>query len=61
MIVQGVGYACRIDHHMYAEVYTGILDNYLLPTIEYYNLDKDTVIFQQDNDSKHTSHVPPRQ
>ncbi|HVI21742.1 MAG TPA: IS630 family transposase, partial [Bacillus sp. (in: firmicutes)] len=55
MTAQGVGYTCRIDRRMDAEVYTGILDDYLLPTIEYYNLDKDTVIFQQDNDPKHTS------
>ena len=57
MTAQGVGYTCRIDRRMDAEVYTGILDDYLLPTIEYYNLDKDTVIFQQDNDPKHTSHA----
>jgi transposase len=55
MTAQGIGYACRIDHCMNAEVYTGILDNYLLPTIEYYGLQADKIIFQQDNDSKHTS------
>ena len=52
---EGVGYACRIDHHMDAKVYTDILDDYLLPTIDYYDLEKDNIIFQQDNDSKHTS------
>ena len=36
-------------------VYTSILDDYLLPTIKYYKLNRDRVIFQQDNDSKHTS------
>ena len=55
MTAQGVGYACRIDSKMDAEVYTNILDDYLLPTIKYYKLNKDRVIFQQDNDSKHTS------
>jgi transposase len=55
MTAKGFGYACRIDHRMNAEVYTGILDDYLLPTIEYYDLEADNIIFQQDNDSKHTS------
>jgi transposase len=55
MTAQGVGYACRIDSKMDAGVYTSILDDYLLPTIKYYKLNRDRVIFQQDNDSKHTS------
>jgi transposase len=55
MSAEGVGYACRIDHRMDAKVYTDILDDYLLPTIDYYDLEKDNIIFQQDNDSKHTS------
>ena len=55
MLAQGVEYACCIDHCMNAEVYTGILDDYLLPTLEYYSLQADNIIFQQDNDSKHTS------
>jgi len=55
MTARGIGYACRIDHRMDAEVYTDILDNYLLPTMEYYGLQADSIIFQQDNDSKHTS------
>ena len=28
---------------------------YLLPTLEYYSLQANNIIFQQDNDSKHTS------
>jgi transposase len=55
MSAEGVGYACHIDHRMDAKVYTDILDDYLLPTIDYYDLEKDNIIFQQDNDSKHTS------
>ena len=57
MTAQGVGYACRIDCRMNAEVYTGILDDYLLQTIDYYKLDTSKIIFQQDNDPKHTSHA----
>src|SRR3954468_10077690 len=55
MTAKGVGYACRIDGNMNAEIYTDILDDYLLETIKYYKLDNGKVIFQQDNDSKHTS------
>ena len=55
MTAQGIGYTCRIYHRMDAEVYMDILDNYLLPTMEYYGLQADSIIFQQDNDSKHTS------
>jgi transposase len=57
MTAQGVGYACRIDGRMDAALYTGILSNELLQTIEYYGLDKSKIIFQQDNDSKHTSNA----
>ena len=57
MTPQGVGYACRIDCRMNAEVYTGILDDYLLQTIDYYKLDTNKIVFQQDNDPKHTSHA----
>ena len=55
MSAEGVGYTCRIDYRMDAKVYMDILDDYLLPTIDYYDLEKDNIIFQQDNDSKHTS------
>ena len=55
MTAQGIGYACRIDGRMDAELYTSILDDYLRPTIKYYKLNKHKLIFQQDNDSKHTS------
>ena len=55
MTAQGAGYACRIDGHMDAETYTHILGNELLQTVEYYGMDEDKWIFQQDNDPKHTS------
>jgi transposase len=57
MTAQGVGYACRIDGRMDAETYTGILGNELMKTLEYYGMDVDRIIFQQDNDPKHTSHA----
>jgi len=35
MTTQGVGYSCRIDGRMDAELYTSILDDELLQTLEY--------------------------
>ena len=42
---------------MNTEVYTSILNDYLLQTISYYKLNKSKIIFQQDNDLKHTSYA----
>lgn len=51
----GVGYACRIDGTMNAELYTSILSDELANTIEYYDMDRNKLVFQHDNDSKHRS------
>src|SRR4051812_4269522 len=40
---------------IWIQKHTHILGNELLQTVEYYGLDEKTMIFQQDNDSKHTS------
>lgn len=53
---QGVGIACKIDDILDGELYSEILQHELLDTIEYYDIDSADVIFQQDNDPKHTSH-----
>src|SRR5262249_46109225 len=55
MTAQGAGYACRIDGKMDAALYTRILDDELLQTLEYYGLSRGDIVFQQDNDPKHTS------
>jgi transposase len=55
MTAQGVGYACKIDGRMDAELYTRILNDELLGTIEFYGIDRSRMVFQQDNDPKHTS------
>jgi transposase len=52
---QGVGHPCRIIGNMDAHLYTEILNNEFLQTLEYYGLEKEEIVFQQDNDSKHTS------
>lgn len=57
MTAQGIGYACRIDGTMNAELYTSILEDELLQTLEYYGVETNDMVFQQDDDPKHTSHL----
>ena len=55
MTDQGVGFACKIDGGMDATLYTNILQDELLQTLDFYELNRDNIIFQQDNGPKHTS------
>jgi transposase len=55
MCSKGIGYACKIDNTMDQHLYKEILEDDLLKTIEYYNLDSSKIIFQHDNDPKHTA------
>lgn len=57
MTWEGIGYCCKVDTTMDAELYSKILKEELMKTINYYNLDQSEVIFQHDNDPKHTSHL----
>ena len=50
MTSQGIGYLCKIDGTMDQHLYKSILEDELLQTIDFYNLEKDQVIFQHDND-----------
>jgi DDE superfamily endonuclease len=49
-----VGYATKIDRKMDGDLYISILDNELQATMEFYDVTADNIIFQQDNDPKHT-------
>src|SRR5277367_5634205 len=51
----GAGDACRIDGKMDADLYVKILDEDLQGSLDYYGLTPEDIIFQQDNDPKHTS------
>jgi transposase len=55
MTWEGVGFACKIDGNMDGQLYKEILEDELLQTLEYYGLEVGDIIFQQDNDPKHTS------
>ena len=54
MTWHGVGYAAKIDGRMDGDLYLQILKDKLLNTIQYHGLDPSNIIFQQDNDLKHT-------
>jgi transposase len=55
MTASGTGFLTKIDGGLDADLYCGILEGELLQTIEWYGFNQDTVIFQHDNDPKHTS------
>jgi transposase len=55
MTSKGVGFSCKIDGTMNSKLYTNILSDELELTLEYYQMDHSDIIFQQDNDPKHTS------
>src|SRR6266567_8496475 len=55
MTWKGVGYAAKIDGRMDSDLYLQILKDDLLNTLEYHSFNPPDIIFQQDNDPKHTS------
>jgi len=54
MTWEGVGYAAKIDGRMDGDLYLQILKDELQNSLEFYGLNPSDVIFQQDNDPKHT-------
>jgi transposase len=55
MTARGQGYLCKLERRMDKHVYKEILEDELCRTIEYYGMEVDQVVFQQDNDPKHTA------
>ncbi|KAL1917119.1 uncharacterized protein VTP21DRAFT_4775 [Calcarisporiella thermophila] len=54
---QGVGNLSRIDGGLDSVLYMNILNEDYLEFLDYYGIKKSQVIFQHDNDPKHTSNV----
>jgi hypothetical protein len=54
MLWEGPGFACKIDGKMDGELYVKIMQDELQESLTYYGKEADQVIFQQDNDRKHT-------
>ena len=55
MLWDGVGYSCKIDGKMDGDLYVQILDEDLQASLAHYGKSAQDIIFQQDNDPKHTS------
>jgi transposase len=55
MTAKGVGYLVKIEGTMNSELYCKILEEDLLNSLEWYDLDRQGIIFQHDNDPKHTA------
>ena len=51
----GVGQLAEVEGRMDADQYVIILEDYLLPSMEDFGISTQELIFQQDNDPKHTS------
>jgi len=51
----GLGHLAEVEGRMNADQYVAILEGHLLPSLEESGIDEEEVIFQQDNDPKHTS------
>jgi len=54
MMWEGTGYACKIDGRMDGDLFVKILDEDLVASLDYYGKNAGDIIFQQDNDPKHT-------
>ena len=55
MTWDGIGLACKIDGRMDTDLYVQTLEEELQNTLEYYGQTTEDIIFQQDNNPKHTS------
>ena len=57
MRYEGPGYMCKIEGNIDKYIYLSILQDNLIWTIEWYNFESSDIVFQQDNDRKHTSKI----
>ena len=55
MCWEGVGYGVNIDGKIDAELYTSILKDELMESLKWWHKEVEDILFQQDNDPKHTS------
>ena len=53
MLWESVEYACKIDGRIDGELYIKILEHELQESLAFYGKDLSSIIFQQDNVSKH--------
>jgi len=58
MTWKGIGYAIKIKGKMDAQLYVNILEDELAKSLEWWGVEEEEDIFQQDNDLKHTSKLP---
>ena len=54
---KGIGYLTKIDSYLNSELYVNILEDKLMETLEFYRMEKNKMVLQSDNDSKHTSRL----
>ena len=54
MTWDGPGFACKIDGRMDGDLYVAILEDELQNSLQFYGKNVGDIIFQQDNDPKHT-------
>ena len=54
MCWEGAGFMCKIDGKMNGELYESILKNELKKSVDWYGQNIQDIIFQHDNDPKHT-------
>ena len=55
MLWNEVGYTCKIDGKMDVDLYVSILDDDIQASLYFYGKTATSIIFQQDNDLKHTN------
>jgi hypothetical protein len=57
MSMNGIGYGCQILDTMTSDVYCHILKTTLKDSLEWWGMGYEDIVFQQDNDPKHTSYM----